>query len=92
MPFRVQGVTRAYTRMYEYIDLMRNGELLLQRKQTSWYEIKDTMNTVSIETTIYISDNNQDFSFFLDIDLFAVLDLTFIASVVETEEDDKILK
>ena len=36
----------------------------------------------------------KDFSFFLEIDnnLFAVFDLTFMASVLETEEVDKIKK
>ena len=39
-----------------------------------------------------VSDNNEDFSLFLDNDLLASLDFPFIASVVEPDEVDKILK
>ena len=39
-----------------------------------------------------VSDNNEDFSLFLDNDLLASLDFPFMASVVEPDEVDKILK
>ena len=39
-----------------------------------------------------VSDNNQDFSLFLDNDLLASLDFPFMASVVEPDEVDTILK